>query len=75
MCHSLIILALNKVYHSVAIRLTTLENHKWKHEHEASLVYKRFLFEFFDFNMNGYLEETDLHFMALTVISGSVRVF
>ena len=35
----------------------------------------RFLFEFFDFNQNGYLEEADLHFMALTAITGTVKIF
>ena len=35
----------------------------------------RFLFDFYDFNQNGYLELTDLHYMALTLICGCVKVF
>lgn len=46
--HTLVILALNKAYSHVAEWLTAAENHKWEHDREASLVYKRFLFEAFD---------------------------
>ena len=35
----------------------------------------RFLFDFFDFNQNGYLELADLQFLALTAISGTVKIF
>ena len=35
----------------------------------------RFLFELYDFNQNGYLEESDLHFLALNAISGCCKVF
>ena len=35
----------------------------------------RFLFEFYDFNQNGYLEEADLHFMAFNILQGSVKIF
>ena len=35
----------------------------------------RFLFDFYDFNQNGYLEEADMQFMALTAITGCVKVF
>ena len=35
----------------------------------------RFLFEFYDFNQNGYLELSDLYFMAFNAISGAVKVF
>eukprot|EP01046_Picozoa_sp_COSAG06_P067798 COSAG06_NODE_17739_length_924_cov_0.990303_3_plen_65_part_00 len=40
---------LSTTYRSIATWLTTLENHKYKHEHEASLIYKRFLFDMFAF--------------------------
>ena len=35
----------------------------------------RFLFDLYDFNQNGYLEETELHFLALNTISGAIKVF
>merc|ERR1711862_391432 len=35
----------------------------------------RFLFDFYDFNQNGYLDETTLHFLGYTAIAGIVKVF
>ena len=35
----------------------------------------RFLFNLYDFNQNGYLEEADLHFLAMNVLNGCAKVF
>ena len=35
----------------------------------------RFLFNLFDFNARGYLEEVDLHFIAFNVITVIVKLF
>ena len=35
----------------------------------------RFLFEFYDLNTRGYLLEIDLHFMAFTVLTGTMKLF
>ena len=35
----------------------------------------RFLFDIYDFNQNSYLEETELHFLAYTAVTGTVKVF
>ena len=41
------IAALSATYRSIATWLTHLENHKFRHECEASLIYKRFMFDMF----------------------------
>jgi hypothetical protein len=46
--HTFVIMLLNTSYRHVAGWLTHQENHQWRHEFEASLIYKRFLFEAFD---------------------------
>jgi len=46
--HALIILLLNSLYRVVAETLTEFENHRTEHEHENSIIIKRFLFEAFD---------------------------
>jgi len=46
--HCVAILILNSLYRGVAEWLTHLENHRFEHEHENSLIIKRFAFEAFD---------------------------
>uniref|UniRef100_A0A7S0DS14 Anoctamin transmembrane domain-containing protein n=1 Tax=Amorphochlora amoebiformis TaxID=1561963 RepID=A0A7S0DS14_9EUKA len=46
--HSSVILGLNSLYRYIAEWLTEVENHRTEHEHEDSLIIKRFLFEAFD---------------------------
>ncbi|CAE8598029.1 unnamed protein product [Polarella glacialis] len=46
--HTLLILNLNKLYRHMAEWLTWNENHRLTHEHDNSLIIKRFLFEAFD---------------------------
>lgn len=41
------IAALSATYRLIATWLTHLENHKFRHEYEASLIYKRFMFDMF----------------------------
>ena len=41
------IAGLSATYRSIATWLTHLENHKFLHEYEASLIYKRFMFDMF----------------------------
>eukprot|EP01043_Picozoa_sp_COSAG02_P017126 COSAG02_NODE_770_length_17362_cov_42.372125_12_plen_270_part_00 len=41
------IATLSATYRSIATWLTHLENHKFRHEYEASLIYKRFMFDMF----------------------------
>eukprot|EP01060_Flectonema_neradi_P015191 TRINITY_DN2186_c0_g1_i1.p1 TRINITY_DN2186_c0_g1~~TRINITY_DN2186_c0_g1_i1.p1 ORF type:complete len:696 (+),score=123.14 TRINITY_DN2186_c0_g1_i1:56-2143(+) len=48
MLHVIVIMQLNKLYRNVAERLTENENHRYKEDHENSLILKRFLFESFD---------------------------
>eukprot|EP00811_Abedinium_folium_P017634 NODE_2655_length_2171_cov_10.424168.p1 GENE.NODE_2655_length_2171_cov_10.424168~~NODE_2655_length_2171_cov_10.424168.p1 ORF type:complete len:690 (+),score=159.17 NODE_2655_length_2171_cov_10.424168:229-2070(+) len=46
--HVVIVSQLNFIYRHVAEWLTKRENHRFIHEHENSLILKRFLFEAFD---------------------------
>ena len=46
--HTVVVMLLNSIYRYVAEWLTDLENHRFEHQHENSLIIKRFLFEAFD---------------------------
>eukprot|EP00658_Telonema_sp_P-2_P062257 TRINITY_DN5092_c0_g1_i1.p1 TRINITY_DN5092_c0_g1~~TRINITY_DN5092_c0_g1_i1.p1 ORF type:complete len:734 (+),score=185.73 TRINITY_DN5092_c0_g1_i1:40-2241(+) len=46
--HVVMVMILNAIYGMVAEWLTSLENHRTEHDHQSSLIAKRFLFEAFD---------------------------